>query len=181
MHKDKRTIRGEEREWLLYEKGPYEWLTFHDVLDQVKNLARGMIALGVKPVRSPRPTSSASGQPDRCCSQKDSVCIFLDTCREWQLMAHACFHGNLQLATIYASLGKGGLLHALSQTKSCALLADASLFKTVPFAVLPPLPLQKLIIRHFRSLKRWRASMVSVTFFMWVTRMKRTKKHWSKH
>jgi hypothetical protein len=50
---------------------------------------------------------------------------------EWQLMAHACFHSNLPVATAYASLGKKGLSHALSQTESRALFTHASLFKTV--------------------------------------------------
>jgi long-chain acyl-CoA synthetase len=55
---------------------------------------------------------------------------------EWQLMAHACFHSNLPVATAYASLGKKGLSHALSQTESRALFTHASLFKTVSACLL---------------------------------------------
>lgn len=54
---------------------------------------------------------------------------------EWQLMAHACFHSNIQVATIYSSLGKQGLTHALSQTESRALFTDASLFNAVLFSL----------------------------------------------
>lgn len=110
-HRQKKVINGEEREWTLYEKSPYEWLTYSQVLTQVKQLSCGILALGIRP--------------------RESVCLFLDTCMEWQLMAHACFHSNVPVATAYASLGKKGLSHALSQTESRALFTHASLFKTV--------------------------------------------------
>jgi hypothetical protein len=138
-HKQKKVIHGEEKEWTLYEKSPYEWLTYSQVLTQVKQLSCGILALGIRPVRhelfhcsslaleSKRTTRTRT----RHDTQRESVCLFLDTCMEWQLMAHACFHSNLPVATAYASLGKKGLSHALSQTESRALFTHASLFKTV--------------------------------------------------
>ncbi|ELR13668.1 AMPbinding enzyme, putative [Acanthamoeba castellanii str. Neff] len=86
-HRQKKVINGEEREWTLYEKSPYEWLTYSQVLTQVKQLSCGILALGIRP--------------------------------------------QLPVATAYASLGKKGLSHALSQTESRALFTHASLFKTV--------------------------------------------------
>mgnify|MGYP001102018486 CR=1 FL=1 len=50
-HRQKKVIHGEEKEWTLYEKSPYEWLTYSQVLTQVKQLSCGILALGIRPVR----------------------------------------------------------------------------------------------------------------------------------
>lgn len=51
IHKEKKTVYGEEREWTYYEKGPYEWLTFHETLSAVRQLACGLAALRIRSVR----------------------------------------------------------------------------------------------------------------------------------
>jgi len=42
-HKQKKTINGEEKQWTLYEKSPFEWLTFSQVFTQVKQLSCGIL------------------------------------------------------------------------------------------------------------------------------------------
>jgi len=130
-HKQTRVVHGKEREWTLYEKRGFEWLTDSQTLEHVKCLSRGLLLLGLKSILSGR--------------QRDSVCLFLDTCMEWQLMAHSCFHASLLVVTSYSTLGKKGLSHAQAQTKSQALFTHSTLFATV-LESLPDCPSLQFIV-----------------------------------
>ena len=56
----------EDKVWSFFEKGPYEWQTYRDVLETVNFLGAGLVALGLK--------------------KQDKVTIFHSTSAEWMVI-----------------------------------------------------------------------------------------------
>lgn len=100
---------GKKFEKLEYEN-KYEWITYQQYLDKVKNFGSGLIGL-------------AKPQP------QDKIVIYAETQMDWMVVANAAFMMNLQVVTIYATLGEVGALHGLNQSRATVCVADAKLIK----------------------------------------------------
>jgi len=63
--------------------GKYKFLTYREMREKVYNLASGLSEMGVK-----------------------RICIYMETRAEWMIAAHACFQHNIQVVTVYSTLGE---------------------------------------------------------------------------
>ncbi|XAR55568.1 Long-chain-fatty-acid--CoA ligase [Bertholletia excelsa] len=77
--------------------GDYEWLSYGQVFEAVRNFASGLAQLGHK--------------------KEERVAIFADTRAEWFIALQGCFRRNVTVVTIYASLGEEALCHSLNETE----------------------------------------------------------------
>lgn len=105
--------------------GPYKWQSYQAVASRVKNLGSGFLGLGLK-----------SG---------DHMCIYMNTCIEWQLSSHAAFSIGATVVTAYATLGEEALVHALNETEVGTIVTEQAL---VPILrrIMVQLPLLKNIV-----------------------------------
>lgn len=87
----------------------YKWLSYKECFTRINNLAKGLLEGGVQP--------------------GDNVVIFMDTCIEWQLAAHACHQINAVVVTIYSTLGEEAVVYGINQTKASHVFTQESLVK----------------------------------------------------
>ncbi|KAJ7730198.1 acetyl-CoA synthetase-like protein [Mycena metata] len=103
----------------------YKYITYVQLKDQVDEIARGLVDLGLT---------------------TDDVCnIYAATSVNWQLLAHACGSISTTIATAYDTLGPAGLTHSLNEPSCAALFTNAELLPTL-LAVLPNTPTVKYIV-----------------------------------
>ena len=81
---------------------------------EVQNLASGLSEMGIK----------------RCC-------FFMETRAEWMIAAQACFQHNIQIVTVYATLGEVAVAQALKEAEIEVIITSASLCES-KIKVLPP-------------------------------------------
>ena len=60
----------EDKVWSFFEKGPFEWQTYRDVLESVNLLGSGLVSLGLK--------------------KQDKVTIFHSTSADWMVLPISC-------------------------------------------------------------------------------------------
>lgn len=102
------------------------WYSYEEVYRQIQILALHLVHLKLKP--------------------GDRAAIYLPTCQEWFLFAHACFLQKIQVVTIYDTLGEDALIDCLNQTQSKALLIpEEMIFRTKD-------PIEKVLIEKCASL-----------------------------
>ncbi|KAI5062971.1 hypothetical protein GOP47_0021518 [Adiantum capillus-veneris] len=84
--------------------GEYEWITFHEGLEQASNFASGLMAIG-------------HGGGEHCA-------IFAETRADWFIALQGCFRQSLTVVTVYASLGEEALVHSLNETEVTTVICD---------------------------------------------------------
>jgi long-subunit acyl-CoA synthetase (AMP-forming) len=90
----------------------YDWMTYEQYLNRITSLASGFMGL-----TNPQP--------------QDRVVIYAETQQDWMVAAIAAFMLNLQVVTIYATLGEDGALHGLNQSRAAVCVADAKLVRVL--------------------------------------------------
>ncbi|KAK6333892.1 long-chain fatty acid-CoA ligase [Orbilia blumenaviensis] len=119
MHKEtkmiKKVVDGKEtevpKEWSYFEKSPFEFITYAQYHDLCKDLASGLISLGLK--------------------KGDRVQIYAATSVQWLSSAHAAMSQGMAITTAYDTLGQSGLTHALVETGAKAIVVDAHLLNNL--------------------------------------------------
>ncbi|KNE57616.1 hypothetical protein AMAG_18073, partial [Allomyces macrogynus ATCC 38327] len=92
----------------FYELGPYQWISYKEMLVTVKSIASGLVDLGY--------------------SAGDKTCIYLPTSPDWQMFAHGCFAQSIAITTAYDTLGPDGLLWALNEPEIPIVFTTTDLF-----------------------------------------------------
>ena len=109
-----------EKKWYSYEKSDYKYITFGELQSIVNYYGKGLIKIGINH------------------SKRDKLHIYASTSPHWMRTFLACQTQNITIVTAYESLGQEGLVHSLSQTKSCAIFTDNNLLDNLI------IPLQKV-------------------------------------
>ncbi|KAI3406965.2 FAA4 [Candida oxycetoniae] len=110
-------IEGEcqtiDKDWTFYEMGPYQYISYPDLLTLVKNYSKGLLALGLKP------------------NQGSKLMVFAQTSHRWMQTFLACSFQNIPIVTAYDTLGENGLTHSLVQTEANAVFTDNGLLSSL--------------------------------------------------
>ncbi|KAJ6554275.1 long-chain-fatty-acid-CoA-ligase [Mycena capillaripes] len=115
----------ETKKWKYFQLSDYKYISYVQLKDQVSEIARGLVDLGV--------------------TTEDVFNIYAATSVNWQLMAHACGSISTTIATAYDTLGPAGLTHSLNEPNCAGLFTNAELLPTL-LAVLPNTPSVKFVI-----------------------------------
>jgi len=108
--KDRETGKIKEVEKLtLADK--YDFITYKEFGDTLAAVGSAFAGYGFKP--------------------DDRLVIYAETSREWMLSAQGAYSAGMTVVTVYATLGKEGLMHGIAQTKAKALVTDAKLLVNV--------------------------------------------------
>lgn len=91
----------------LVQADKYVWLNYDEVDSRVNDVARGLVAVGVKP--------------------KDKIVVYADTRLEYMLLTLACFRAGFTLATVYTNLGEEGVVYGLRQTQASVVVTSQEL------------------------------------------------------
>ncbi|KAK6517175.1 long-chain fatty acid-CoA ligase [Arthrobotrys conoides] len=119
MHKEtkmiKKFVEGKEtevpKEWAYFEKSPFEFITYAQYHELCKDIASGLVALGLK--------------------RGDRIQIYAATSVQWLSSAHAAMSQGMAITTAYDTLGQSGLTHALVETGAKAIVVDAHLLNNL--------------------------------------------------
>jgi len=119
IHKEtkmiKKMVEGKEtevpKEWSYFEKSPFEFITYSEYHQLVKDLGSGYVALGL-------------GKGDR-------IQIYAATSIQWMSSAHAAMSQGMAITTAYDTLGQSGLTHALVETGAKGIIVDAHLLSNL--------------------------------------------------
>ncbi|CAI5756217.1 unnamed protein product [Candida verbasci] len=98
-----------DKDWIYYEMGPYNYISYPDLLKLVQNYSKGLIEHGLKP------------------NQQSKLMIFASTSHQWMQSFLASIFQNIPIVTAYDTLGESGLIHSLVQTESNAIFTDNAL------------------------------------------------------
>lgn len=82
----------------------YTWLSYREVNQQIDAIVKGLYAAGVKP--------------------GDKVIIMLETRVEWQLFAQAVLRMGATLCTMYATLGKEGIVYSINELEATLMITN---------------------------------------------------------
>eukprot|EP01097_Dermamoeba_algensis_P004107 TRINITY_DN2740_c0_g2_i2.p1 TRINITY_DN2740_c0_g2~~TRINITY_DN2740_c0_g2_i2.p1 ORF type:complete len:704 (-),score=220.44 TRINITY_DN2740_c0_g2_i2:1198-3309(-) len=107
IHKEKKVVNGESKDWNYFELGHYQWLTYQQAFDQAMAIGSGLRGFGLQP--------------------KDVFAIFEETRLEWSLTAQACLANSVAVLTVYANLGTEALVFALNEGKTKLMLTNSKL------------------------------------------------------
>ena len=90
---------------LKYKLGKYNWITYEELFLKSKNFGCGIRSI---------------------CNlkQKNKICIYANTKKEWFISANGCLLQNYTIVTCYSNLGTDALIHSLNQTKSKVIIID---------------------------------------------------------
>jgi len=109
--------------------GNYKWKTFETFGREVRQFASGLSELGIK-----------------------RVCFFLETRAEWMIAAQACFAHNIQIVTVYATLGETAVAAALEEAEIDVIITSATLVETKMAGIIKTVPqITKVIYAPFEN------------------------------
>jgi len=111
IHREEAVVKGEKKNWFFYEMGPYRWITYTDMSKIVNNRGSGFYELGLRPGKN--------------------VALYMETCSDWTMSAHACFSQSLVVVTVYANLGEEALVHGLNEAEVTHMITSADLLPTL--------------------------------------------------
>lgn len=100
------------KKWQYYELSPYNYITYKETFEIVKNYAAGILHLGIKP-------------------REEIFHIYAQTSHVWLQTALACNANAITVATAYDNLGEKGILHSLTETRSVAIFVDNAILHTL--------------------------------------------------
>lgn len=113
--KVKKMVDGQEREvdknWTYFELSPYEYMTYYDYRNLLRDLASGLRKIGM--------------------DKYDRVHLFAATSAHWLAMSHAAGSQTMPIVTAYDTLGEEGLRHSMVATKAKAIFLDPHLLPTL--------------------------------------------------
>ncbi|KAJ7474482.1 long-chain-fatty-acid-CoA-ligase [Mycena galericulata] len=125
----KKIVEGKEvtqtKKWKYFELSDYKYISYVQLRDQVSEVARGLVDMGI--------------------TTDDVFNIYASTSINWQVMAHACGSISTTIATAYDTLGPAGLTHSLNEPSCAGIFANAELLPTL-LAVLPNTPSVKHVV-----------------------------------
>ncbi|CAL9731954.1 long-chain-fatty-acid--CoA ligase 1 [Monosporozyma unispora] len=98
-----------EKKWLYFELSPYKYETFHQLIDNLHNIGRGLVKIGLNP------------------HTDDRLHIFASTSHKWMKMYLGSQSQSIPIVTAYDTLGENGLIHSMWQTGSTAIFTDNNL------------------------------------------------------
>lgn len=104
----------------------YNWITYREYGDRVRNLGSGLAGLGLLP-------------------KEDKVVLYAETQKDWMISAFAAWQNNNPVVTIYATLGEEGAQHGINQTNAVCVFTDARLLQVL-VKILPSCPSVKHIV-----------------------------------
>ncbi|WVW84190.1 hypothetical protein I302_106220 [Kwoniella bestiolae CBS 10118] len=104
----------QKKTWNYFKLSPYEWMTYNEALQRVKEIGAGLRELGVEDKRTDKFFN-----------------IYGQTSRNWMLVAQACAFNAVPISTAYDSLGPEGLKHALNETEVNGMFTNADLLGTL--------------------------------------------------
>ncbi|XP_067949293.1 long-chain-fatty-acid--CoA ligase 4-like [Watersipora subatra] len=87
--------------------GEYDWTSYNEVMQDVKNFGRGLALSGLSPTMY--------------------VLIFAETRADWIIAAQACFRQNFPVITLYATLGDEAIIYGINQTEVTHIVTSADL------------------------------------------------------
>ena len=105
--------------------GPYQWLTYSQTLERVKNIASGMSSIQILP--------------------KNFVGIYSNNRREWMILDHACCYGNIISVPLYDTLGELSLEHICNQTELKVIFCSKEKVPNI-LRLKPKLPLLQTLV-----------------------------------
>jgi len=103
--------------------GKYKFLTFSELHKKVYDFAAGLSEMGVK-----------------------RVCIYMETRAEWMIAAHACFQHNIQIVTVYSTLGEKSVAQAMQEADIETVITSSRLMETTMKSVVENCPDLKMLI-----------------------------------
>uniref|UniRef100_A0A0K0G178 long-chain-fatty-acid--CoA ligase n=1 Tax=Strongyloides venezuelensis TaxID=75913 RepID=A0A0K0G178_STRVS len=98
--------QSDGRDFQKIRQGPYEYITFEECDEIVKNIEKGFKKLGV--------------------NKGSRVIIYAETRKEWLLTALACFRYGLPIVTVYATLGEEAVAHAINECEGDLLITTVN-------------------------------------------------------
>jgi len=109
-------------------KGPYEWISYLDVIERVRFIGSGLLNKGVQPVNS------------------TNVAIYSKNRPEWSISEYACYTYSLNVVSLYDSYGKESIKYILNQAEISVAFVDG--FERVKNVaqIIDELPYMKLVI-----------------------------------
>ncbi|ORY26175.1 long-chain-fatty-acid-CoA-ligase [Naematelia encephala] len=126
-----KTVGGKEvkqkKTWNYFKLKPFNWMTYEEMLQRVKEVGAGLRELGV-------------GNGDGAYFN-----IYGATSRNWMLLAQACAFNANPICTAYDSLGPDGLAHSLNETEVKGMFTNADLLPTL-LQIIGKCPNVKLVI-----------------------------------
>jgi len=111
IHNEETVVKGEKKNWSFFELGPYQWRTYAETNDILTRRGSGLIELGLK-----------AGQ---------NVALYMETCADWTISAHACFSQSLVVMTVYANLGEEALVHGLKEAEVTHMITSGDLVQAL--------------------------------------------------
>lgn len=110
-----KTVGGKEvketKTWQYFKLGNYNWWTYDQFAELVKDAQGGLIKAG--------------------CSRANVFNLYSATSPRWQVMANACASQGITFATAYDSLGEEGLRHSINEPESTGVFTNANLLGTL--------------------------------------------------
>ena len=103
--------------------GKYKFMTYREMRENVYNLASGLSELGVT-----------------------RLCIYMETRAEWMIAAHACFQHNIQVVTVYSTLGEIAVAQAIQEADIEVVLTSSALMESKMATVAAACPKLKTIV-----------------------------------
>src|SRR5262249_47021468 len=103
----------------------YRFFTYNEIDAMVDRTARGLFALGVRP--------------------KQNVLIFAETRLEWMVTCQALFRLGATVVTLYATLGREGLVHGMNETQVTHVVTSADLLSKLA-EVADSVPLVRCVV-----------------------------------
>ncbi|WVF71214.1 hypothetical protein IAT40_006014 [Kwoniella sp. CBS 6097] len=100
--------------WSYFKLSPFNWMTYEEALQRVKEIGAGLRELEGEDVR-----------------EQKFFNIYGQTSRNWMLVAQACAFNAVPISTAYDSLGPDGLRHALNETEVNGMFTNADLLSTL--------------------------------------------------
>ncbi|KAL7718122.1 AMP-dependent synthetase/ligase domain-containing protein [Entamoeba marina] len=98
---EEKIIQGKKKNWCFEQLGSYNWKSYKECFEICSNVGRGILQSGLK--------------------QNDYITMYCDTCEEWMTVALGCWSQSITVSTVYANIGKRGIINAIRQVEPKAL------------------------------------------------------------
>lgn len=93
--------------WRLGKNEPYEFITYKQTLNRIKDFSSGLCHLGMKP------------------GQKTYLGIYAQNCVEWVITEHACYRQSSVLVPLYDTLGPNACSYIINQADIETVVCDS--------------------------------------------------------
>jgi len=128
--------------WRLGKNEPYEFITYKQTLNRIKDFSSGLCHLGMKP------------------GQKTYLGIYAQNCVEWVITEHACYRQSSVLVPLYDTLGPNACSYIINQADIETVVCDSEskVKSIVAEAVNTPKLRQIIAMRNISAELRSKAS-----------------------